>query len=72
MKNFVKQLRKSKSNSFTFLCNKLPKRSEAKLKEGIFVGQQIWESLKDPDFEKELTSIQLCAWKRLNGKFLVQ
>ena len=63
MKNFVKQLGKSKSNGFAFLCNKFPKISEAKLKEGIFVGPQIREVLKDPDFEKELTSIELRAWK---------
>ena len=63
MKNFVKQLGKSKSNGFVFLCNKFPKISEAKLKEGFFVGPQIREVLKDPDFEKELTSIELRAWK---------
>ena len=57
MKNFVKQLGKSKSNGFAFLCNKFPKISEAKLKEGIFVGPQIREVLK------ELTSIELSAWK---------
>ena len=34
---------------------------EAKLKEGIFVGPQIQEILKDPDFEKELTLIELRA-----------
>ena len=63
MKNFVKQLRKSKSTGFAFLCNKFPKISEAKLKEGIFVGKQIREVLKDLDFEKELISIELRAWK---------
>ena len=63
MKNFVKQLRKSKSNGFAFLCNKFPEISEAKLKEGIFVGPQIRPVLKDPDFDKELTSIELRAWK---------
>ena len=57
MKNFVKQLGKSKSNGFAFLCNKFSKISEAKLEEGIFVGPQIREVWKDPDFEKELTSI---------------
>ena len=61
MKNFVKQLGKSKSNGFAILCNKFPKISEAKLKEGIFVGPQIREVLKDPDLEKEQTSIELRA-----------
>ena len=63
MKNFVKQLGKSKSNGFAFLCNKFPNISEAKLKEDIFVGPQIREVLKDPKFEKELTAIELRAWK---------
>ena len=63
MKNFVKQLGKSQSNDFAFLCNKFSKISEAKLKEGIFVGPQNREVLKDPDFEKELTSTELRAWK---------
>ena len=40
-----------------------PKISEGKLKEGIFVGPQFREVLKDADFEKELTLIELRAWK---------
>ena len=73
MKNFVKQLGKSKSEGFAFLCSKFPNISETKLKEGIFVGPQIREVLKDPNFEKELTSIELDAWKAfkwLCGNFL--
>ena len=63
MKNLVKQLGKSKFNGFAFLCNKFSKISEAKLKVGIFFGPQYREVLKDLDFEKELTSIELRAWK---------
>ena len=63
IKNFIKHLEKSKFIGFVFLCNKFPKISEAKLKEGIFVGPQYREVLKDLDFEKELTSIELRAWK---------
>ena len=63
MKNFVKQLGKSKSNRFVFLCNKFSNISETKLQEGIFVGPQICEDLKNPQLEKELTSIELRAWK---------
>ena len=63
MKNFVKQLGKSKFSGFAFLCSKFPNISEAKLTEGIFGGPQIREVLIDPKFEKELTSIELCAWK---------
>ena len=46
MKNFVKQLEKSKSNGFAFFCNKYLNTSKAKLKEGIFVGlsiQDVWK-----------------------------
>ena len=63
LKNFVKQLGKSKSNRFAFLCNKFPNISEAKLKESIFVGPQICEVLKNPKLEKERTSMELRAWK---------
>ena len=41
VKNFVKQLGKSKFKKFAFLYNKFSKISDAKLKESIFVGQQI-------------------------------
>ena len=60
MKNFVTALGKSNSSGFTFLCKKFPKISEAKLKEGIFVGPQIRKVLKDTNFEKTL---EQRAWK---------
>jgi hypothetical protein len=40
MKQFIKALGKNK-NCFQYLCKKSPQLSEAKLKEGIFVGPQI-------------------------------
>ena len=43
MNNFVKAMAKQNSNGFKFLCKKFPKLGQAKLKEGIFVGLQIWE-----------------------------
>ena len=46
-----------------FFATSFPNRSEAKLKEGIYVGPQIREVLKDQKFEKELTSIELRGWK---------
>ena len=63
MKNFVKAMGKSNSSGFAFLCKKFPKKSEAKLKEGIFVCSQIREVLKDPNFEKTLTALGKRAWK---------
>ena len=41
IKNFVKAMAKHRLNGFEFLCKKFPKLSQAKLKEGIFVGSQI-------------------------------
>ena len=33
------------------------------MKEGIFVGPQIWEVLKNPTFEKTLAAVERCVWK---------
>ena len=46
MKNFVKALAKQNSNGFEFLCEKFTELSQAKLKEGIFVGPPILKFLK--------------------------
>ena len=40
-----------------------PGLSAAKLKEGIFVGPQIREMLKDTDFEQLLTLTEPRAWE---------
>ena len=40
--------------AFTYLREKFPKLSEAKLKEGIFIGPQIRDLLKDEYFDKLL------------------
>ena len=49
MKNFVKALHKNGA-AFQHLSTVFPSHSAAKLKEGIFVGPQIREVLKDTDF----------------------
>ena len=53
MKNFVKALHKNGA-AFQHLSTVFPGLSAAKLKEGIFVGSQIREVLKDTDFEELL------------------
>ena len=58
MKNFVKVLHK---NGAAF--GHLSGLSAAKLKEGIFVGPQIREVLKDTDFEELLNLKELRAWE---------
>ena len=63
MKNFVKAMAKTNSLGFQYLCKKFPKLSEAKLKEGIFVGPQIREVFNDREFEASLNDLELEAWK---------
>lgn len=54
MKNFGKTLDKEGA-PFKDLCTLFPALSSAKLKDGIFIGLQIQEVLKDKEFEKILT-----------------
>ena len=62
MENFVMALHKNGA-AFQHLSTVLPGLSAAKLKEGIFVGPQIQEVLKDTDFEKLLNLKELRPWK---------
>jgi hypothetical protein len=62
MKNFVKALDK-KGKAFEYLCTQFPKISDAKIKEGIFVGPQIREVLRDTEFVSTLEVKELRAWK---------
>ena len=66
IKKFVKDFTKHFLNSFKFLYKKLIKGSQVKLEKGIFVDLQIWEVLKDPEFEKFLNTLELRAWHALN------
>jgi hypothetical protein len=50
MKNFVKAMDKN-GTGFMYLKHKFPRLSDAKIKEGIFVGPQIRELIKDEQFE---------------------
>ena len=62
MKNFVKALHKNGA-TFQHLSTVFAGLSAAKLKEGIFVGPQIREVLKDIDFEELLNLKELRAWE---------
>ena len=62
MKNFVKTLHKNGA-AFQHLAIVFPGLSASKLKEGIFVGPQIQELLKDTDFKELLNLKELRAWK---------
>ncbi|KAI6647085.1 hypothetical protein LOD99_8922 [Oopsacas minuta] len=62
MKTFVKTMGKTNSAGFLHLVGKFRKLSEAKLKEGVFVGPQIRQVFRDPDFEKTLSELEMSAW----------
>ena len=62
MKNFVKAFHKNGA-AFQHLSTLFPGLSAVKLKDGVFVGSQIREVLKDTDFEELLNLKELRAWE---------
>jgi len=69
MKNFVKAMNQEET-AFTYLREKFPRLSEAKLKEGIFIGPQIRELIEDEYFDKLLQGDEKAAWDSF--KFVVK
>jgi len=69
VKNFVKAMN-PKEAAFTYLREKSPRLSEAKLKEGILIGAQIRELIQDEYFDKLLQGNEKSAW--INFKFVVK
>lgn len=61
MKAFVKGLDRDGA-AYKYLCERFPEISEAKLKEGIFIGPQIRDLMKDNEFTSLLVSVELQAW----------
>ena len=51
--------------AFTYLWAKFPRLSEAKLKEGVFIGPQIWDLIKDEYFDTLLQGDEKAAWDGL-------
>jgi hypothetical protein len=69
---FVKAL-DTDGQAFMYLRNKFPKLSEAKVKDGIFIGLQIQDVMQDPDFHSTLSDTEKAAWnafKSVCTKFL--
>jgi len=60
-KNFVKALNFG-SSSFKHLQMKFPKLSDAKIKQGIFIGPQIRYIMDDLHFESLLNETEFAAW----------
>lgn len=46
-----------------YLKEKFPRLSDAKIKEGVFVGPQIKKLMQDPEFDKTLQKVEKAAWK---------
>ncbi|KAL4125789.1 hypothetical protein QTP88_010029 [Uroleucon formosanum] len=63
IKNFVKAMGKTNSEGFQYLKEKFPKVSAAKLKEGILIGPQIRELIKDNNFVRCLNTAEQEAWQ---------
>ena len=61
MKNYVKGMDKMGA-AFNYIRGKFPKLSEAKIKEGIFVGPQIRELLRDEQFNSIICGREKAAW----------
>jgi hypothetical protein len=61
MKNFVKGIDQNGAG-FAYLKETFSRISDAKIKEGIFVGPQIRELMQDAKFEEQLTQVEKIAW----------
>jgi len=72
MKNVVNGMDKT-GRRFEYVRNKFPNVSDAKIKEGIFIGPQIWELMQDKQFDEGLNETERNAWlsfKRILQLFL--
>ena len=69
MKNFVKAMNQ-KEAAFTYLWETFLRLKEAKLKEGIFIGPQIRDLIKDEYFEMLFQCNEKAAWESF--KFVVK
>ncbi|GBN15865.1 hypothetical protein AVEN_17984-1 [Araneus ventricosus] len=64
MKQFVKALPKE-GEFFKYLCDQYSGLSEAKLKEGVFIGPDIRKIMKDENFETKMETNERKAWESL-------
>jgi hypothetical protein len=71
-KNSVKSMDKT-GRGFKYVRNKFPSVSDAKIREGIFIGPQIREMIQDKQFNEDLNETERIAWlpfKRICNDFL--
>ena len=64
MKNFAKAMDKTGAG-FLYLRRKFPRMTEAKVKEGVFIGPQIRQLLQDSEFDQALFGKEKLAWQAL-------
>ena len=69
MKNFVKAMNQEEAAS-TYLWEKFPRLSKSKPKEGIFIGPQIRDVIKDEFFDRLLQGDEKAVWDSF--KFIVK
>ncbi|GBN55155.1 hypothetical protein AVEN_213937-1 [Araneus ventricosus] len=62
MKQFVKALPKE-AECFKYLCDQFPGLSEAKLKEGVFVGADNRKIIKDENFKTKMETNERKVWE---------
>jgi len=67
-KHSVKAMNQEEA-AFTYLRDKFPRLSEAKVEEGIFIGPQIRDLIKNECFDKLLQGDEKAVWDRF--KFVV-
>jgi len=66
MKSFVKGMVKT-GRGFEYVRNTFPNVSDAKIKEGIFIGTQIMELMQDKEFDEDLNETEGHAWLSFKG-----
>jgi len=72
MKNFVKCMDKT-GRGFKYVRNKFTNMSDAKIKEGIFIGRLIRKLMQDKQVDEDLNETERNAWlsfKRICKDFL--
>jgi len=60
-KNFVKGMDET-GRGFQYVTNKYPNVSDAKIKEGVFLGPQTRELMQDKQFDEDLNETERSAW----------
>jgi hypothetical protein len=60
MKNFVKALERN-GPAFSFLCEKFPRLSTAKIKAAVLIDLQIRQLFRDPQFDLVLSDDEKAA-----------